>query len=265
MYAKKSFGQHFLNRPDIAERIANSLALTHETARVLEVGPGQGMLTKHLLKNPYELVVVEADKDMVAYLESNYPLSIATKKDKGRIVFDDFLKVKLEDVFDNQPFSLIGNFPYNISSQIVFKMIESRALIPEMVGMFQLEVAQRIVSKPGSKEYGILSVLAQAFYDGKKLFNVDKNCFTPPPKVQSAVVRLVRKENQDLGCDEILFKKVVKQAFSQRRKMLRNTLKPFFESDPSVLNDDFYTKRPETLSMEDFVKLTQLVELKIKN
>ena len=257
--AKKSFGQHFLNRVDIAEDIANGLKFTTEVPRVIEVGPGQGFLTQHLLAKPYNLVVVEADKDMVAHLQSNYPLSIQPKKDKKRIIFDDFLKVNLKEVYNGQPFCLIGNFPYNISSQIIFKMLDNKELIPEMVGMFQLEVADRIISKPGGKEYGIISLLLQAYYDGEKLFNVDKSCFTPPPKVQSAVIRLVRKENQTLGCDAILFKKVVKQAFSQRRKMLRNTLKPFFLNDPSVLTDDFYMKRPETLGLEEFVKLTNLV------
>ena len=260
MFAKKSFGQHFLNRPDIAQRIANSLTLTEANPRVLEVGPGQGMLTKHLLEKSYALIVVEADKDMVAHLEENYPLSIHPRKGQKRIIFEDFLKIDLKNTFDGEQFCLIGNFPYNISSQIIFKMIDNRAAIPEMVGMFQLEVAQRIVAPPGGKEYGILSVLAQAFYDCKKLFNVDKNCFSPPPKVQSAIIRLERKANQDLGCDEILFRKVVKQAFSQRRKMLRNTVKPFFENNPSVLTEDFYMRRPETLSLTEFVALTKLIE-----
>ena len=256
MKAKKSFGQHFLNRPDIAQRIADSLLLTEELdGRVLEVGPGQGMLTQFLIEKKHNLVAVEADKDMVAVLNQKYdPLSI-------KIVFEDFMKVDLSKMFDNQPFSLIGNFPYNISSQIVFKMIENRALVPEMVGMFQLEMAERVVAKPGGKEYGVISVLAQAFYDGKKLFNVDRGCFSPPPNVQSAVIRLTRKENQDLGCDEKLFRNVVKTAFNQRRKMLRNTVRPFFEKDPSVLADTFFNRRPETLSLEEFVNLTQRISL----
>ncbi len=254
IHAKKSYGQHFLTRHDIAERIADSLKLTVEHPRVLEVGPGRGMLTKFLMDKPYQLNVVEADPDMIDYLKNFFPLS------SDQIFFRDFLKLDLNTVFDGKSFCLIGNFPYNISSQIIFRMIENRTLIPEMVGMFQLEVAERIVSPPGSKDYGILSVLAQAFYDGKKLFNVDKGSFNPPPKVQSAVIRLVRKENQDLGCNEKLFKRVVKQSFSQRRKMLRNTLKPFFDKDPSVLTQDFYTKRPETLGLEEFVRITQLIE-----
>jgi 16S rRNA (adenine1518-N6/adenine1519-N6)-dimethyltransferase len=267
MHAKKSYGQHFLNKPDIAEQIANGLTLTDTTKRVLEIGPGQGMLTQYLLKNDYELVAVEADRDMVAVLEKKFPYSFSQKQGettaRQRILFEDFMKTDLVKVFDNQEFSLIGNFPYNISSQIIFKMIDNRQLVPEMVGMFQLEVADRVISKPGGREYGILSVLVQAFYSGEKLFNVDKSCFSPPPKVQSAVIRLERKANQDLGCDEILFKKVVKQAFSQRRKMLRNTLKPFFEKDPAVLLDSFYMKRPETLGLEEYVRLTnQIMKLR---
>jgi 16S rRNA (adenine1518-N6/adenine1519-N6)-dimethyltransferase len=255
LHAKKSFGQHFLNRPDIAKRIADSLLFTNELeGRVLEVGPGKGMLTQYLVEKKHNLVAVEADKDMVAYLQQHYdPLSI-------KLVFEDFMKVDLTKMFDNQPFSLIGNFPYNISSQIVFKMIENRAIVPEMVGMFQLEMAERVVAKPGGKEYGVISVLAQAFYDGKKLFNVDRGCFSPPPNVQSAVIRLTRKENQDLGCDEKMFRNVVKTAFNQRRKMLRNTMRPLFEKDPSVLADVFFNRRPETLSLEEFIGLTQKVE-----
>ena len=255
MKAKKSFGQHFLNRPDIAKRIADSLLLTNElNGRVLEVGPGQGMLTQFLIEKKHNLVAVEADKDMVFVLNQKYD------KSELKVVFEDFMKVDLSKMFDNQEFSLIGNFPYNISSQIVFKMIDSRAIVPEMVGMFQLEMAERVVAKPGGKEYGVISVLAQAFYEGKKLFNVDRGCFSPPPNVQSAVIRLTRKKNQDLGCDENLFRSVVKTAFNQRRKMLRNTMRPMFEKDPSVLADAFFNRRPETLSLEEFVGLTQRIE-----
>lgn len=254
MKAKKSFGQHFLNRPDIAQNIADGLLLTEVLGgRVLEVGPGRGMLTQFLINKKFNLVAVEADKDMVDVLKKKYtPQSI-------NIVFEDFMKVDLSKMFDNQEFSLIGNFPYNISSQIIFKMIDSRHLIPEMVGMFQLEMADRVVAKPGSKDYGVISVLAQAFYNGKKLFDVDRSCFSPPPNVQSAVIRLTRKENQDLGCDEALFKNVVKTSFNQRRKMLRNTVRPFFDKDPSVLSDTFFNRRPETLSLEEFVSLTKQI------
>ena len=180
MYAKKSYGQHFLNRLEIAEDIANGLTRTDETQRVLEVGPGQGMLTQFLLKKDYQLVAVEADKDMVDVLEKKFSKLVSFKTAettaKNRILFEDFMKVDLATVFDNQTFCLIGNFPYNISSQILFKMIDNRTLIPEMVGMFQLEVADRVIAKPGGKEFGILSLLIQAFYDCKKLFNVDKSC-----------------------------------------------------------------------------------------
>lgn len=260
MQAKKSFGQHFLNRPDIAQNIANSLSRIEEVGhRVLEVGPGQGMLTAYLVANKFDLVAVEADKDMVGVLNKKYPpLSNSDEKGKIKVEFADFMQYNLTKAFDNQSFCLIGNFPYNISSQIIIKMLEHKELIPEMVGMFQKEVADRVISKEGSKVYGVISLLVQAFYDGELLFNVDKSCFSPPPKVQSAVIRLKRKDNVNLGCDEKLFKTVVKAAFNQRRKMLRNTMKPLFE-DPSVLADDFFNKRPEQLSLAEFVQLTNQV------
>lgn len=267
MRAKKSFGQHFLTNEDIARRIADALTLEGESPKVLEVGPGKGMLTKYLLQKNLDLQVVEADADMVAYLADNYP------ELSGRIIALDFLKLDLSKVFPPTPntsipqspnppipnpqFLLIGNFPYNISSQIVFKMVENRALIPELVGMFQKEMAERIIAPPGGKDYGIISVLTQAFYEGKYLFTVGNRNFNPPPKVLSGVIRLRRKEGS-LGCDEALFRKVVKQAFSQRRKMLRNTLKPFF-NDPAVLEEDFFKQRPEVLSVKDFVELTQRI------
>ena len=254
MKAKKSFGQHFLNREEIAERIANSLTINNELGHpVLEVGPGKGMLTKYLLKQYPLLKVVEADMDMVNILHKYYPQL------ENRVISGDFLKVDLAAVFEGQSFSLIGNFPYNISSQIVFRMIKYRAIVPEMVGMFQKEMADRIIAKPGGKDYGVISVLAQAYYEGKTLFNVDKSCFSPPPKVQSAVIHLIRKENQDLGCDEGLFRQVVKTSFNQRRKMLRNTLKPLFPEGSTELEDAFFQKRPEQLSLADFVGVTQLL------
>lgn len=254
MHAKKSYGQHFLNRLDVAENIAISLQRLSEVGqRVLEVGPGQGMLSQFLVKHAYKTVAVEADKDMVSILEKKF----ANKPD-FKVVFEDFMKYDMSKAFDGEPFCLIGNFPYNISSQILIKMIEHRALIPEMVGMFQKEVAVRVVAKEGNKDYGVISLLVQAFYEGNVLFDVDKSSFTPPPKVQSAVIRLTRKDNTTLGCDEKLFKTVVKTTFNQRRKMLRNTLKVFF-ADPSVLNDVFYNKRPEQLSLADFVTLTNKV------
>jgi 16S rRNA (adenine1518-N6/adenine1519-N6)-dimethyltransferase len=260
MQAKKSFGQHFLNRPEIAQNIANSLSCINEVGnRVLEVGPGQGMLTQYLMDNKFNLIAVEADKDMVGVLNKKYPpLSNANENGGIKVVLADFMQFNLEKAFDNQPFCLIGNFPYNISSQIIFKMLDHKDLIPEMVGMFQKEVADRVISKEGSKVYGVISLLVQAFYEGELLFNVDKSCFTPPPKVQSAVIRLKRKDNATLGCDEKLFKTIVKASFNQRRKMLRNTMKQFIE-DPSVLADDFFNKRPEQLSLADFVRLTNQV------
>ena len=257
MRAKKSYGQHFLNQPGIASEIAHSLILNDAYKHVLEVGPGTGNLTKHLLELPLKLKVVEADKDMVFALASNYPQLMHS------IIKEDFLKLDLSAIFENQPFALIGNFPYNISSQILFKMLDYKELIPEMVGMFQKEVAQRVIAGPGSKTYGVISVLIQAYYEGEYLIDVDKSCFTPPPKVQSGVIRLVRKKNLTLKCDHSLFRSVVKQTFSQRRKMLRNTLKAFIK-DTSLLTDERFQKRPEQLSVEDFIDLTNYVQEQMK-
>ncbi|MEM1220907.1 MAG: 16S rRNA (adenine(1518)-N(6)/adenine(1519)-N(6))-dimethyltransferase RsmA, partial [Bacteroidota bacterium] len=223
MKAKKSYGQHFLTNEHLAEKISKSLQRTDEFARVLEVGPGKGMLTKYLIERDFALTVVEADRDMIAYLEEHYPAL------QPHIVSGDFLKVNLAATMQGKPFGLIGNFPYNISSQIVFKMIKHRDLVPEMVGMFQKEMADRIIAPPGNKTYGVISVLTQAYYEGEMLFKVSRGSFNPPPKVESAVIRLSRKENFNLECDERLFRTVVKQAFNQRRKMLRNTLKSFFQ------------------------------------
>jgi len=253
MKAKKSYGQHFLNNEVISERIADSLQRTDEYRRVLEVGPGQGMLTKYLLKKPYELLVVEADRDMVSYLNKNYP----TLADN--IVPADFLKLNLHDFFQDESFAIIGNFPYNISSQIVFKTIEYRAQVPEMVGMFQREMAERVAAKEGSKTYGVISVLTQAYYDVDYLFTVKAGNFTPPPKVQSAVIRLSRRENTELGCNYKTFRRVVKQSFQQRRKMLRNTMKSALTDSP-LLQEPFFQQRPEQLTVADFVQLTQWVE-----
>lgn len=253
MKAKKSYGQHFLNNEIIAENIAESLSDNGLFNKVLEIGPGKGMLTKYLLKKNYDLLVVEADRDMIFYLNKYYP----DLKDK--IIGADFLKLDFEPFFEeDQPFAIIGNFPYNISSQIVFKMLENRTQIPELVGMFQKEMAERIIAGPGSKTYGVISVLTQAYYEGEYLFTVSNENFSPPPRVQSAVIRLKRKVDQDLGCDEKKFRAVVKQAFSQRRKMLRNTMKSFLKDNP-VLQDDFFNQRPEQLSLNDFVYLTNLI------
>jgi 16S rRNA (adenine1518-N6/adenine1519-N6)-dimethyltransferase len=259
MQAKKSFGQHFLTREDISKDIADALTRIEQVPRVLEVGPGQGMLTKYLLKKKIELVAVEADRDMVGILTKKYldtpPLSTPASM---RLLSEDFLQTDLKKVFNGQEFCLIGNFPYNISSQILFKMLDEKELIPEMVGMFQKEVAERVVAPSGSKTYGILSLLCQAFYEGDYLFTVDRLCFAPPPNVQSAVIRLRRKENLVLGCDEKRFKQIVKTTFNQRRKMIRNTMKGII-NNPTLLEDPFFNLRPEQLSLSDFVKLTNLV------
>ncbi len=254
MQAKKSYGQHFLKNDQIAARIAGSLRQAESTGRVLEVGPGTGMLTKHLLStNSYTVYAVEADRDMVAYLELHYPAL------REHLIFKDFLDFNPIELFDGHNFCLIGNFPYNISTQILFKLLDYRQWIPEMVGMFQKEVADRIVSGPGSKVYGITSVLTQAFYRAEYLFTVERGSFHPPPKVLSAVIRLTRKENFELGCSEKLFRQIVKTAFNQRRKMLRNSLKPFFPAE-TLMTDPFFEKRPEVLDWEAYVRLAQAVE-----
>lgn len=253
MKAKKSYGQHFLKNEAICLQISNGLARKSEYDLIIEVGPGQGMLTKYLLDMEEELIVVEADRDMVEYLKKHYPDL------KNQIAAGDFLKTDLVQIAQERPFGLIGNFPYNISSQILFKMLENKEWIPEMVGMFQKEVAKRVIAEPGSKVYGVISVLIQAYYDGEYLFDVGPQEFNPPPKVQSGVIRLSRKENQNLGCDYKFFRRVVKQAFSQRRKMLRNTMKTFIKGHPA-LNEPFFQQRPEQLSVEDFVKLTVQIQ-----
>ncbi len=210
------------------------------------------MLTRCLLDQAYQLSAVEADEDMVNYLQAHFP----TLKD--RIVAGDFLKMSLPDLMQHRPFGLIGNFPYNISTQILFKMLDHRELIPQMVGMFQKEVAGRVVAGPGSKIYGITSVLIQAFYRAECLFTVEKHKFNPPPKVQSAVIRLTRLPEPRIHCDEALFRKIVKQTFGQRRKMLRNTLKPLI-TDPAVLENDLLSRRPEQLSVEEFEVVVGMV------
>jgi len=253
MKAKKSFGQHFLTNEHIAERIANALPLIEAYPRVLEVGPGRGMLTKHLIEKPIDLKVVEADRMLIPILEQVFPSL------NGSIIEGDFLKYPLDRAFEKQPFLLIGNYPYNISSQIVFRMIKYRDLIPQMAGMFQKEMADRIVAPPGNKTYGVISVLTQAYYEGKMLFKVEKGNFNPPPKVQSAVILLTRKEDQELGVPYGWFRRVVKQAFNQRRKMLRNTMKALLPEKSELLTNEFLTQRPEQLSVEAFVQLTKWV------
>ncbi len=251
--AKKGLGQHFLRDHRIASDIVDALAMGDRT-KVLEVGPGMGVLTRFLLeKKSFETTVVEIDRESVSYLKSNIP------ELEDRIIEGDFLQMDLRKQFTTEPFSLIGNFPYNISSQILFKVLDNRNLIPEVVGMLQKEVAERICTGPGSKAYGILSVLLQAWYKVEYLFTVNEEVFDPPPKVKSAVIRLSANGRTELGCNEKLFKSVVKQAFNQRRKMLRNSIKSFTprydELDAHTL-----TRRPEQLSVEEFIRLTNEIE-----
>ncbi|MFD1062814.1 16S rRNA (adenine(1518)-N(6)/adenine(1519)-N(6))-dimethyltransferase RsmA [Winogradskyella litorisediminis] len=254
--AKKHLGQHFLKDENIAKKIADTLSLKGYDD-VLEIGPGMGVLTKYLLEKETTTHVVEIDTESVEYLKNNY-LHLA-----NRIYEKDFLRYDLNLVFKGKPFAIIGNFPYNISSQIVFKTLEMREQIPEFSGMFQKEVALRICSKEGSKVYGILSVLTQAFYDAEYLFTVPPSVFNPPPKVDSGVLLLKRKENFSLPCDEKLFFRVVKTGFQQRRKTLRNSLKIFNLSDNLKANTIF-GQRPEQLSVAQFIELTTLIENNVK-
>lgn len=246
--AKKHLGQHFLTDLNIAKSIADSLTF-QGYEQVLEIGPGMGVLTQFLLKKSTQVFVIEIDTESVAYLQVHFP------ELQNRILFQDFLKFNIVDFFQRKPFAIIGNFPYNISSQIVFKLLEIRDFVPEFCGMFQKEVAQRICQKEGSKTYGILSVLTQAFYDTEYLFSVSEGVFNPPPKVKSGVIRLKRKENYKLNCDEKLFFQIVKMAFLHRRKTLRNSLKSVLDSQ--TLSDKFFDKRPEQLSVNEFVTITQ--------
>lgn len=249
--AKKHLGQHFLKDENVAKKIADTLTFNGYD-RVLEIGPGMGVLTKYLLEKPIETFVIEIDTESVAYLEKHY------EKLHDHIISEDFLKYNLQKVFFYEPFAVIGNFPYNISSQIVFRVLEMRDQIPEFSGMFQKEVAERICEKEGSKTYGILSVLAQAFYDTEYLFTVSEHVFSPPPKVKSGVMRMIRKENYELPCNEKLFFTVVKSAFNQRRKTLRNSLKSFISEE--IKEDEIFNLRPEQLSVEAFISLTQKIE-----
>ena len=248
---KKYLGQHFLNDENIARKIVNSLSLSGYS-NVMEIGPGTGVLTKYLLDLKLDLKLVEIDSESVVFLKTKLGI------DPSIILESDFLKLKLDDVFINK-FAIIGNFPYNISTQIVFKALEYKNLVPELIGMFQKEVAERICEKKGSKKYGILSVLTQAYYETDYLFSVPPSVFTPPPKVTSAVIRLIRKEQLDINYNERLFFKVVKLSFQQRRKTLRNSLKTFNLSD-SLREDTIFDLRPEQLSVEEFISLTDLID-----
>jgi len=250
---KKHLGQHFLNNEAICARIAQSIQKHGGYSRVLEVGPGTGALTKHLIeRKDLELVVVEVDIDSIQYLNEHFPAL------SGRIINQNFLKMNLDDI-SPEPFAIVGNFPYNISSQILFKVLDYKDHIPEIVGMFQKEVAERIASPPGSKAYGIISVLLQAFYDIEYLFTVAPHEFTPPPKVQSAVIRLKRNGVSGLDCDEKLFKQIVKMGFNQRRKTLRNSLKSLIVESDIPSKNELFAMRPEQLSVAQFIVLTKLL------
>ena len=247
--AKKFLGQHFLKDLSVAQRIADTIA----EGRVLEIGPGMGVLTQYLLKNPnLQTTAIEIDRESVAYLKEWYP--------ELHLIEGDFLKLDLSVIYPDGEFCVIGNYPYNISSQIFFKVLDHKDRIPICSGMIQKEVAERIASKPGKKAYGILSVLLQAYYDIEYLFTVDEHVFNPPPKVKSAVIRMTRNNRQGLGCDEALFKNIVKTAFNQRRKQMRNSLMGLVGKENPILNDPIFTKRPEQLSVEEFISLTQLIQ-----
>lgn len=248
---KKHLGQHFLKDMSIAERIAQGLSGHGEYHQVLEIGPGTGVLTQFLLKDSFETSVVEIDRESVAYLHQHF------KALTGRIIEGDFLKMDIERHFEGS-FAIIGNFPYNISSQIFFKVLELRNKVPEVVCMIQKEVADRLVSPPGNKDYGILSVLLKAYYDLEYLFTVGPEVFNPPPKVNSAVIRLKRNNVAALDCDEVLFKTIVKAGFQMRRKTLRNALKPI-NLPEELMQEKVLDLRAETLSVEQYVELTNLI------
>lgn len=254
--AKKHLGQHFLTDLSIAQRIADTVDAC-PSLPILEIGPGMGVLTQYLARKQRPLKAVEIDCESVAYLNSTFPQL------RDNIVGEDFLRMDLHRLFQGQSFVLTGNYPYDISSQIFFRVIDNRHLIPCCTGMIQREVALRMAAQPGSKQYGILSVLIQAWYDVEYLFTVDETVFNPPPKVKSAVIRMMRNQTQTLGCDEDLFRRVVKTVFNQRRKMLRVSLRQML-ADPSLLQPEVIgfdlTLRPEQLSIGQFISLTNAIE-----
>lgn len=251
--AKKNLGQHFLTDLSVAQRIADTLLDYRETP-VLEIGPGMGVLTQYLIADGHDLKVVELDTESVEYLNEHYP------ELDGRIISADFLKLNLTEIFGDREFCVIGNYPYNISSQILFKILDYKDQVPCCSGMFQREVAQRVAAHPGSKTYGILSVLLQAWYDIEYLFTVPEHVFNPPPKVKSGVIKLTRNSVTDLGCDEKLFKTVVKTSFGQRRKTLRNSLRSMVQNDAEVLQNPIFAMRPEQLSVAQFIELTNIID-----
>lgn len=250
---KKFLGQHFLKDLQVAQDIANTVDACPELP-ILEVGPGMGVLTQFLMAKERPLKVVELDFESVAYLRENFPAL------GNNIIEQDFLKMDLTQLFEGKPFVLTGNYPYNISSQIFFKMLDYKDLIPCCTGMIQKEVAERMAAGPGSKTYGILSVLIQAWYRVEYLFTVHEHVFNPPPKVKSAVIRMTRNETQELGCNEKLFKQIVKTTFNQRRKTLRNSISPILDKTNPLMADPIFNKRPEQLSVQEFIDLTNRVE-----
>lgn len=253
---KKNLGQHFLTDLDIARRIADTVDACPDLP-VLEVGPGMGVLTQYLVEKPREVRVVEIDRESVDYLNEHFP------RLRDNIIGEDFLRMDLTSLFGGGQFVLTGNYPYDISSQIFFKMIDNKDLIPCCTGMIQREVALRMASAPGCKAYGILSVLIQAWYDVEYLFTVDEDVFNPPPKVKSAVIRMTRNGVTSLGCDEQLFRRVVKTVFNQRRKMLRVSLRPLLagrDIPPGFFDQPMMTRRPEQLTVTEFVELTNMVD-----
>ncbi|MBQ7421479.1 MAG: 16S rRNA (adenine(1518)-N(6)/adenine(1519)-N(6))-dimethyltransferase RsmA [Prevotella sp.] len=252
---KKNLGQHFLTDLNVAQRIADTVDI-YPDIPVLEIGPGMGVLTQYLVQKSREVKAVEIDKESVAYLNENFPSL------RNQILGEDFLRMDLSRVFDGKSFVMTGNYPYDISSQIFFKMLDYKNLIPCCTGMIQREVALRIASGPGNKQYGILSVLIQTWYDVEYLFTVDENVFNPPPKVKSAVIRMTRNKVESLDCDERLFKRLVKTVFNQRRKMLRVSLRQMFPNvtpRESFYKQEVMTMRPEQLSIPQFVELTNIV------
>ena len=255
---KKFLGQHFLKDLRVAQDIADTVD-TCPDIPILEVGPGMGVLTQYLLPKGRPTKVVELDSESVAYLHENF------SELGDNIIEQDFLRMDLNELFDGKPFVLTGNYPYNISSQIFFKMLDYKNLIPCCTGMIQKEVAERIAAKPGKKTYGILSVLIQAWYHVEYLFTVDEHVFNPPPKVKSAVIRMTRNEIQDLGCNEKLFKLIVKTTFNQRRKTLRNSISSILDKSNPLSADPIFNKRPEQLSVDEFIDLTNRVEKALAN
>ena len=268
---KKNLGQHFLVDLDIARRIADTVDACPDLP-VLEIGPGMGVLTQFLIKKPRPVKAVEIDRESVAYLKSTLFSDSVARPSSGidapsgtvggaALIEGDFLRMDLTQIFSGQPFVLTGNYPYDISSQIFFKMLDYRDIIPCCTGMIQHEVALRMASQPGSKQYGVLSVLVQAWYDVEYLFTVEPGVFNPPPKVQSAVIRMTRNKVERLGCDEQLFRRVVKTVFNQRRKMLRVSLRQLLPAESSffTLHAPFLTRRPEQLSIPEFVELTNWI------